>query len=95
MFFHSYETTDGQMRYEYGYFKDDENFSKTLNVRGFYGYYDENGKRYFTRYSANEKGYQYENGEPYFDSINGALPTVENTIFGDQKKRSRNMNEQK
>ncbi|KAL7048236.1 hypothetical protein ACKWTF_003280 [Chironomus riparius] len=79
-----YETTDGQMRYEYGFFKDDENFEKILNVRGFYGFYDDRGERHFVRYSADENGYRYQQGEPYFDYTDGP-PTVENTLFDGYK----------
>ena len=69
------------MRYEYGFFKDNQKGLKTLNVRGFYGFNDEKGMRHFTRYSANEKGFLFNKGEPFFDSSQGFLPTVQNTLF--------------
>jgi len=68
------------MRYEYGFFKNDENFEKILNVRGFYGFYDDRGERHFVRYSADKNGFRYQQGEPYFDYTDGP-PTVENTLF--------------
>lgn len=76
----SYETSDGQMRFEYGYFQHKAEGPKVLNKRGFYSYYDDKGKRHFIRYSANEKGFLYHEGEPFFDSSQGR-PTVENTLF--------------
>lgn len=56
-----------------------------LNVRGFYGFYDDKGKQHFIRYSANEKGFLYSNGEP-FDSSYGP-PTVESTLFGENYRK--------
>jgi hypothetical protein len=87
---HSYETSDGQMRYEYGYFQERaEGAMRVLNVRGFYGFNDDKGKRHFVRYFANEKGFLFHEGEPYFDSSLQGIPTVENTLFDEDAKRHR------
>lgn len=58
-----YETSDGQTREEVGYFRDDEELGKILNVRGSYGYYDDSGMFRLVRYVADENGYREENEE--------------------------------
>lgn len=77
------------MRYEYGYFQERAEGAKVLNVRGFYGFNDDKGKRHFVRYSANEKGFLFHEGKPYYDSSLQGLPTVENTLFDEETKKRR------
>lgn len=59
---YSYETSDGQTRYETGYLRDDPNLGKILTVRGSYSYINDEGQQYLVRYTADENGYKEETG---------------------------------
>lgn len=60
--FRSYETSDGQRRNEVGYFTDDPEGGRLLNVRGSYEYIDSEGLKRVVRYTAGKNGYMEEVG---------------------------------